>query len=509
MASSPIGPLVLVVFESILEVFIICFAGWILAVQGILDKKTQKQINRVNVSLFTPALLFSKVAFFLTPAKLAQLWVIPIVFIIVTLVSMAVAYLLAWMLKLKKSQRNFAIAAAMFMNSNTLPIALMQSLVVTVPNLKWGDDDTQSDMLGRALTYLVLYSTLGMIVRWSYGVRLLADADPEAIPDAPANSPVGQNDNAHTSSMEADHTLRREPSSLTDADDAKTLTHVRIIEEPKSLPSSRSISPQPQASTSGTPSLYASEGERTNVDLPLGDVVPELEASVPDSRSRRVWNRIRKAWAGFCDFMTVPLWAALASIIVACITPLQVFIEDHVPPITGALTQAGNCSIPLTLVVLGVYFYTPPDKRQQDEQLPTHKSSGRKPSWAARSRERIRKAFSRKKSGEGNQARPGETKTVLVAVLARMVITPILLVPLIAVAAKYDLQRLFQDPVFIVSNVLLIASPPALTLAQITQAASGDAFERLLSKTIFWSYCVLTAPSTIIVVVLGLILAKL
>ncbi|KAH9924091.1 auxin efflux carrier [Fomitopsis serialis] len=471
MASSPIGPLVLVVFESILEVFIICFAGWILAVQGILDKKTQKQINRVNVSLFTPALLFSKVAFFLTPAKLAQLWVIPIVFIIVTLVSMAVAYLLAWMLKLKKSQRNFAIAAAMFMNSNTLPIALMQSLVVTVPNLKWGDDDTQSDMLGRALTYLVLYSTLGMIVRWSYGVRLLADADPEAIPDAPANSPVGQNDNAHTSSMEADHTLRREPSSLTDSDDAKTLTHVRVIEEPKSLPSSRSISPQPQASTSGTPSLS-----------PLGDVVPELEASVPDSRSRRVWNRIRKAWAGFCDFMTVPLWAALASIIVACITPLQVFIEDHVPPITGALTQAGNCSIPLTLVVLGVYFYTPPDKRQQDEQLPTHK---------------------------GESGAPGETKTVLVAVLARMVITPILLVPLIAVAAKYDLQRLFQDPVFIVSNVLLIASPPALTLAQITQAASGDAFERLLSKTIFWSYCVLTAPSTIIVVVLGLILAKL
>ena len=54
------------------------------------------------------------------------------------------------------------------------------------------------------------------------------------------------------------------------------------------------------------------------------------------------------------------------------------------------------------------------------------------------------------------------------------------------------------SPVFVVSNVLLIASPPALTLAQITQAASGDAFERLISRTIFWSYCVVTPPSTII-----------
>ena len=65
------------------------------------------------------------------------------------------------------------------------------------------------------------------------------------------------------------------------------------------------------------------------------------------------------------------------------------------------------------------------------------------------------------------------------------------------------------SPVFVVSNVLLIASPPALTLAQITQAASGDAFERLISRTIFWSYCVMTPPSTILFVVVGLVLAKL
>ncbi len=40
----------------------------------------------------------------------------------------------------------------------------VQSLVIEVPGLKWGDDDSKDQMLGRALTYLVLYSTLGMMV---------------------------------------------------------------------------------------------------------------------------------------------------------------------------------------------------------------------------------------------------------------------------------------------------------------------------------------------------------
>jgi auxin efflux carrier family protein len=43
----------------------------------------------------------------------------------------------------------------------------MQSLVVTVKGLKWEKGDTKDAMLGRALTYLVLYSTLGMMVRIS------------------------------------------------------------------------------------------------------------------------------------------------------------------------------------------------------------------------------------------------------------------------------------------------------------------------------------------------------
>jgi predicted permease len=57
------------------------------------------------------------------------------------------------------------MAAATFMNSNSLPVALLQSLAATVPGLKWGKDDTKDAIIGRALTYLLLCSTIGQFVR--------------------------------------------------------------------------------------------------------------------------------------------------------------------------------------------------------------------------------------------------------------------------------------------------------------------------------------------------------
>ncbi len=89
----------------------------------------------------------------------------------------------------------------MFQNSNSLPIALMQSLIGEAMPLQWGADDTPDQMLGRALSYLVLFSTLGIIVRWSFGVRLLSsaesddsyfdEADAEALAGAAATPATG------------------------------------------------------------------------------------------------------------------------------------------------------------------------------------------------------------------------------------------------------------------------------------------------------------------------------
>lgn len=101
--ASPIVSLVLVVVNSILEVFFLCLVGWILAYKGIIDEKAKKTLNKMNVNLFTPALLFSKVAFTLTPEKLQELFVIPIGFVLISSFSAAVAYLLGTVFRLKVS----------------------------------------------------------------------------------------------------------------------------------------------------------------------------------------------------------------------------------------------------------------------------------------------------------------------------------------------------------------------------------------------------------------------
>ncbi|EPQ52375.1 hypothetical protein GLOTRDRAFT_117738 [Gloeophyllum trabeum ATCC 11539] len=530
---TPILPLLKVVFESILEVFLLCLAGYILARKGVLDKKTQKQLNRVNVSLFTPSLLFSKVAFFLSPAKLKELWIIPIFFTVTTVASMAVAYVLGVTFRLKRSQRSFAIAAAMFMNSNSLPIALMQSLVITVPGLKWGDDDNKDAMVGRALTYLVLHSTMGMVLRWSYGVRLLAQADPEPVemrdtneatpllePDETAFPPSAEEEQIHR--HEYPEQRQTSTSSSTQVS-GKSTPEITVARPNDHLKPDAAYQPKDRAADDTTSAEYdsATIDDDDSDELLIGRPVTEPTSSRFQSRMRQTKTKFRKGWKKLNDFMTAPLWAALASLIVALIQPLQHIMNEHLVPVKGALNSAGNCSIPITLVVLGAYFYTPPDPESNKRKLPTHSSDGglrSVPSQVSLAGH-MKNMFARAKRSQGIRTlmnasgdegkRPGETKTVFIAVLARMVITPLVLLPAMALSAKFDWQRVLEDPVFVVSNVLLISSPPALTLAQITQAASGDAFERLISRTIFWAYCVVTPPATIIFVVVGLLLSKL
>ncbi|KAJ6595162.1 auxin efflux carrier [Mycena vulgaris] len=467
----PMFPLLLTVLTSILEVFLLCLAGYVLAWRGILDKRTIKQINRLNIALFTPSLLFSKVAFFLSPEKLKELWVIPIFFVIVTLVSVSVSLLLATIFQITRPQRNFAMAAAMFMNSNSLPVALMQSLVLTIPALKWGPDDNNNAMVGRALTYLLLYSTIGMVLRWSVGWQLLTQAEPE---------------------IEA-HLDVEETSALVSQPDSALQTPVEPI--------GRSRAPTTDHAT--PTSTVAPEESDFETNFEVEPLTQTTEPALPQHARKAsqgaatgvlhcTWRRVCRGWVALNGFMTAPLWAALASILVACVGPLQELFKEHMHPVKGALSNAGNCSIPTTLIVLGAYFYPPP---QESASPPDD--------------EREKLTTGRRAVEKKPAVYPGETKTVAIAIVSRMILTPLLLLPLMALCAKFDFQTVFADPVFVVANVLLVSSPPALSLAQISQAASGDAFERLISRTIFWAYCIVTPVAAIAYAVIGLRFSEL
>ncbi|KAI0035793.1 membrane transport protein-domain-containing protein [Vararia minispora EC-137] len=507
---SPIGPLLQTVFLSILEVFLVAFSGYVLARKGILDRRLQRALNRFNIALFTPSLIASKVAFTLSPAKFKELWIVPLFFCVLTIVSAAVAWAMAAMLKLKKTQMNFAVAAAMFMNSNSLPIALLQAFVVSVPGLNWGEDDTAAAKVGRALTYLTLCSTLGMVFRWSIGVRLLEAHDP-----------------AH------DSIIARDP-----AEDTPLLAPEEQTPEPvSSLPTisvqSPYISDDRRSPHLRTPFIYSfpNTPAGSQLALPATDLLAPSyapsdsgsdDSSILGIRARRrsrtpgalarAWEPVKGAWKRFNTFMTAPLYASAISIIVALWPKLQHMLDVHLTPVKQALTQLGNCSIPITLVVLGAYFYSPKEHESVDGELET---APRPANWWARTQSML--SLRTLYRGEGPRGTPrerkmrvveGEARTVFVAVVSRMLVVPAMFLPLIAFGASRDVPPVFEDPVFILSLVLLLGSPPAITLSQMTQAVAGDAFERLISRTIFWSYCVVTPPSTVILALIAMLITR-
>lgn len=462
--ATPIWPLFQTVCSSIAQVILVCIAGYFLSRRGLLDKATQKQLNIINVNFFTPCLLFSKVAFSLSADKLKELWILPIFFAVVSGVSLVVAGILGSLLRLDRPHRNFAMAAAMIMNSNSLPVALLQSLVLTVPGLQWDNDDTLDTMVARALSYLLLCGTMGQFLRWSYGVHLLTKAVP---PDEAWSPSPLLDENGPMSGGAASHTL------LTDA-----------------LP----------PSDSDVLAVSPYFGSRSY------DAPRPAWTRPPPTFMQRVIRTGRSTWRKVNDFMTPPLWASVLSLVVALNQPLQYVLGVQLRPFRDAITQAGDCSIPLTLVVLGAYFHRPPDK----SELPSSESNAREASLVGS----LRKIFCLdgwKEDGPSHAQRARnseEGKTVFVSILARMVVVPALLLPLVVFSRLQGYPQVIQDPIFILSNVLLMASPPALTLAQITQVTS-DAFERLISRTIFWSYCVVAPPAMVGFALIAMLIARL
>lgn len=100
--------------------------------------------------------------------------------------------------------------------------------------------------------------------------------------------------------------------------------------------------------------------------------------------------------------------------------------------------------------MLGAFFYTPPQPAPPANTLATIPEG--QEGFVSRHMRKIRKFEL------GNPEYPGENRAVFVAVISRMIITPLLLLPGIALLAKYDLFEAAEDPVFILAAVLLVSS---------------------------------------------------
>ena len=194
-------------------------------------------------------------------------------------------------------------------------------------------------------------------------------------------------------------------------------------------------------------SRVESETDDELLQLPTsGATEGSLMQHSPFQRSvHRVQRSIWRVLIAIKKFMTAPLWAALLSLFVAFIDPLKHALEHHMQPVNGAINTAGKCAIPLTLVVLGAYFHDP-QINGDGATMPCTGKSGEVDTTIWQRFIRIFRVQSSGTSTPPDRSRhPEETKTVILAVLARMVITPILLVPFLMMAARFNWQAVFDE----------------------------------------------------------------
>lgn len=101
-------------------------------------------------TFFTPAFVIQKVAFSLTTDHLVKLYLVILGFLIITVVSAFLAYLPARLFQIRTSDRRFCLAVAMFMNFNSLPIAMVTSILGggkdKMNGFEWGSGDTHDQV---------------------------------------------------------------------------------------------------------------------------------------------------------------------------------------------------------------------------------------------------------------------------------------------------------------------------------------------------------------------------
>ncbi|KAJ3494699.1 hypothetical protein NLG97_g3911 [Lecanicillium saksenae] len=493
--SPSLSHLTLLVFEAVLEVVCVSLPGYIIARLGQFDAEKQKFLANLNVDLFTPCLIFTKLASQLSAEKLSDLAIIPAIFVIQTFVSWSVSVIVAKLFRFNRRASNFVIAMGVFGNSNSLPISLVLSLSQTIAGLHWdripGDND--DEVAARGILYLLIFQQLGQLVRWSWGYHVLL---------APKDRYTEYNDERAEEGQyrDDDAPLLIEGLDGDTEDEADGSDHYNPPRPHSPTPKKkRSKGTHLQPDFSAIPNVARSESEHEDEleEAPSG-VYGKVKQGIEKVFGRAGANinaaRIRvykslpapiqallrglffvgtKINTFLWGFMNPPLWAMLIAVLVASIPSLQrLFFEEGSfvkNSVTSAITQTGGVAVPLILVVLGANL--------------------------------ARNTMADPSTVDPEEEEMG-TKLLIASLLSRMLLPMIIMTPILAIFAKYVNVSILDDPIFVIVCFLLVGAPSALQLAQICQI--NNVYEKTMGRLLFQSYVIWILPSTLVLVMLAL-----
>ncbi|KAI5289431.1 hypothetical protein KEM54_003874 [Ascosphaera aggregata] len=499
-AGMSLGHLVLVVFEAVMEVVCVSLPGYIIARLGHFDAEKQKFIANLNVMLFTPCLVFTKLASQLNAKNISELAIIPVIFIIMTAVSWGCGRLISKVFRFRKRQTNFVTAMS------------------TLTGLHWDriPNDTDDEVAARGILYLLIFQQLGQLLRWSWGYRVLlapkefhVGSESEGL--EAGHEPYSDNPNwSHESTIINDSIDDDGRNTATSSQGSRFPSGVQTPVVSHRISFSKFVGASGGDNDNSRPSTAATTEETSSL-VPHGTAFvsrpdscrvitrfPSVESHLPTQREQtraeqvRLWlsstcsgfcdwmktrcafafeklptpiqtgtrvvcSGIKRFLIGFWDFMNPPLWSMGVAILVASFPSLQnilftpgTFVNNSV---TRAVEQTGGVAVPLILVVLGANLArnTLPELEPGDYEHPKE-----------------------------------ETNLIIASLLGRMLLPTLITAPIIALMAKFLPISILDDPIFVVVCYLLTGAPSALQLAQICQI--NNVYMGAMARLLFQSY---------------------
>ncbi|KAF8933346.1 hypothetical protein BGZ58_006412 [Dissophora ornata] len=538
--------------EAVSQVLVVVACGVILSRTGYLSQSAQKSISKVNLYFMTPCLLFTKIVSTINWNQFKAFWPIPVFYALFSAISWLVSKVGSRLLRFSEDEEKFVIASVLFSNTNTLPIALVQSLAFSAAgeHLLRDKNDTREDVAARGISYILFYAIFGNLVRWSYGFTLLVPKKQEDSKDSiPAPSVLINVDVPVSRDGDAAFAPTKSPTPAPNTTDYL---------QPYSAAQSHSPSvsfKSPTESDGMRIALTAYEGLRQVLTPPLITALMSLVIGLvpvlhhlfmsPDSIVYRFLVRpIESCGASAIPMILLCLGAQVVHFATTSTEPsATTLIKDgkqrlknaKPPPVLSSLEQTG----------LGIYNPSP-DEFSSGEGRNGHESSAHSPYNTCNSDEvetygggiaaarshasssatllqynqpiymtsngRQGSSSTASEESEEDNDDPNETSPLLnlsksakephrlmrwvspvsFILFARMVLVPLVCLPAIIFHPDSLSPVLTMDPTFSLTLVLIVAAPTAINLIQMCQI--DGFFENEMASVLFWSYCVFGIP---------------
>lgn len=527
------------VSEAVLEVVFVALPGFLVAYTGMFDASSQKFVAELNTMVFTPCLIFTKLASQLNADKLADLAVIPFIFVLQTVVSYICAQVMAraWGFKNKKMQKNFILAMGVFGNSNSLPISLVISLSKTIQGLHWdkvpGDND--NEVAARGILYLLIFQQLGQLLRWTWGYSVLlkpasAYEEDDRIAGAEAERETEEGRYRDDPDDPVDDSNDMNKSKTTDSGFNSGFNSGFQSSRSNSVSSSENEQDPLIAATPANGNVLPANGkaraihssgeEETDIQNGQMTIFPNFStASHKSTQEPKTWKTpFLQIWAAILRFfhrIFATLSTFFSNIFRRLPHPMQKFLSTvhyHNKSFWAGVWRQMNpplWAMFIALIVASVpslqhLFFTPGTLVANSVTRAVQQSGGVAVPLilVVLGANLARSTLPQDQLATTPEAQAEERKLLYASLLSRMILPTIIMAPMLALVAKFVPVSILDDPIFVIVCFLLTGAPSALQLAQICQI--NGVFMGAMSNLLTASYVVMIFPSTLVLVMLAL-----